>query len=95
MQYTRSFEVLYHLSYYQEDKFFSLRVKLGRDNPEVPSISKIIKGAEWIEREMWELLGIKPVGHPELKRLLLDEDWPKKVYPLRKDFKNEQKPKEA
>lgn len=83
----KDFEVLYHFSYDKEDKFFSLKVKLGRDNPEVPSISKVIKGAEWIEREMWELLGINFSGHPELKKLLLDEDWPKKVYPLRKDYK--------
>ena len=80
-------EILYHFSYDKEGIFFSLKVKLGKGKPEIASISRIIKGATWIEREMWELLGINFTGHPELKRLVLTEDWPEGVYPLRKDFK--------
>lgn len=82
-----NFEILYHFSSDQEDKFFSLRVKINKNNLEVPSISGIITAAKWIEREIWELLGINFAGHPELKRLLLAEDWPEGVCPLRKDYK--------
>ncbi|PIP12707.1 MAG: hypothetical protein COT45_01650 [bacterium (Candidatus Stahlbacteria) CG08_land_8_20_14_0_20_40_26] len=81
-----NFEILYHFSSDHEDKFFSLRVKINKENPEVPSISGIITAAKWIEREIWELLGINFVGHPGLKRLLLAEDWPEGVCPLRKDY---------
>ncbi|HOL65976.1 MAG TPA: NADH-quinone oxidoreductase subunit C [bacterium] len=80
------FEILYHFSFDKEDVMVSLRVRLTRDNPEAPSLSGLIKGAAWIEREMHELFGINFVGHPGLKRLLLPEDWPEKVYPLRKEF---------
>jgi NADH-quinone oxidoreductase subunit C len=58
-----------------------------KDNPEVDSITPLFPGAEWIEREMWEMLGIKFKGHPNLKRLLLSDDWPEGKYPLR--HKNE------
>lgn len=81
-----NFEILYHFCYDSEGKFFSLRVIIDRDKPTAPSISGVIIGAKWIEREMWELLGINFTGHPGLKKLLLTEDWPKDVYPLRKDY---------
>jgi len=81
-----NFEILYHFSADREDKFFSLRVKISKENPEVPSISGIITAAKWIEREIWELLGINFTGHPELKKLLLPESWPEGVCPLRKDY---------
>lgn len=79
------FEILYHFS---PDKFgvvFSIKVFL--DKPEIDSITPILPAAEWIEREMWELLGINFKGHPNLKRLLLADDWPEGKYPLRRDFK--------
>jgi NADH-quinone oxidoreductase subunit C len=41
--------------------------------------------AEWIEREMWELLGIKFLGHPDLRHLLLSDDWPEDNFPLRRN----------
>ena len=82
-----NFEILYHFIYDKEGKFFSLRVIIDRNKPEVPSISDVITAAKWIEREMWELLGINFTGHPGLKRLLLKEDWPEGAYPLRKDFR--------
>lgn len=81
-----NFEILYHFSADREDKFFSLRVKISKENPEVPTISRVITAAKWIEREIWELLGINFVGHPGLKKLLLAEDWPDGVCPLRKDY---------
>ena len=77
-------EILYHFSEDKTGKIVSIRVLItDKNNPEIETISKIIKGAEWIEREMWELLGINFKGHPNLKHLLLRDDWPEKNYPLR------------
>ncbi len=77
-------EILYHFSHDATGKMFTLKVLLtDKTNPEIDSIATIIKGAEWIEREMWELLGIKFKNHPNLKRLLLAPDWPEGNYPLR------------
>ena len=63
------------------------RSQLDRDNPEIDSLAQVFHGANWIEREMHELLGIKFRGHPNLKRLLLSDQWPEGVYPLRQDYK--------
>ena len=81
------FEILYHFSFDNLSLIISFRVKLDKDNPSIDSITPIIKGAEWIEREMYELLGINFVGHPNLKRLLLPDEWPQGVHPLRTDYK--------
>jgi len=83
----RSFmEILYHFIIEDIDLLISLRVKLPKDNPEIDSLTTVFEGANWIEREMHELLGIKFKGHPCLKRLLLPDDWPQGVYPLRRDY---------
>ncbi|MFW6138126.1 MAG: NADH-quinone oxidoreductase subunit C [Spirochaetota bacterium] len=79
-------EILYHFSFDYLNLIISLRVKLDRQNPEVDSLAPVFNGANWIEREMCELLGINFKGHPNLKRLLLSEDWPEGVYPLRRDY---------
>ena len=65
----------------------SLRVKLQKPKLGIDSLSPIFEGANWIEREMHEILGINFKGHPDLKRLLLPDDWPDGVYPLRRDYK--------
>ncbi len=79
-------EILYHFSIETMNLLISLRVKLDRKNPKVASLAGVIKGANWIEREMSELLGIEFTGHPDRRRLLLAEEWPKGVYPLRADY---------
>jgi len=81
------FEILYHFTIESIGLLISIRVKLNRDNPKIDSIASLIKGAAWIEREMHELLGIDFPGNPNLKRLLLSDDWPEGVYPLRQDYK--------
>ncbi|MDD5166100.1 MAG: NADH-quinone oxidoreductase subunit C [Candidatus Omnitrophica bacterium] len=79
-------EILYHFSYDVEGKMISLRTLIkDKNKPEIQSIANIITGAEWIEREMWEMLGINFIGHPNLKRLLLVEEWPEGKHPLRHD----------
>ena len=83
-----AFEILYHFSNDSSGEIYSVRVFIeDKVNPEVDSITPLFEGAEWIEREIWELVGIKFKGHPNLKRLLLADDWPDGVYPLR--HKNE------
>ena len=62
-----------------------LLVKVDRDKPEVPTLSLVTPGATVYERELHDLFGIMPVGHPDLRRQVLPEDWPAGVYPLRKD----------
>ncbi len=61
-----------------------LKVFLPRDNPQVPSVYWIWKGADWQERESYDMYGIVYEGHPNLKRILMMEDW--KGWPLRKDY---------
>jgi len=78
-------EILYHFSFDIEGKIVTLRTKIDKKNLEIESVTPIIKGAEWIEREIYELLGVRFKNHPNLKRLLLAEDWPEGKYPLRRD----------
>lgn len=78
-------EILYHFSHDASGKVVSLKTIIAdKKNPQIQSITPIITGAEWIEREMWELLGINFTGHPNLKHLLLIDEWPEGEYPLRK-----------
>jgi NADH:ubiquinone oxidoreductase subunit C len=84
------FEIIYHFSLDFSGEIISLSVALeDKKEPKIDSIASIIIGAEWIEREIWELLGINFVGHPNLKRLLLAEEWPQGDFPLRHDHDHE------
>ncbi len=86
------FEILYHFSDDKSGLLFSARVMLeDKKNPQIESIAPIITGAEWIEREMWELLGINFIGHPNLTRLLLAEEWPEGKFPLRHEQEHKHK----
>lgn len=80
-------EILYHFLIEDINLLISLRVKLQKPKLEIDSLSPIFEGANWIEREMHEILGINFRGHPDLRRLLLPDDWPDGVYPLRRDYK--------
>ncbi len=80
-------EVIYHFTLEEINLLLSFRVKLlDKAKLELASLTSLIKGADWIERELHELLGIDFPGHPNLKRLLLPDDWPEGVYPLRRDY---------
>jgi Ni,Fe-hydrogenase III component G len=79
-------EILYHFSIESLNLLISLRVKLDKNDPRISSLAPVFKGANWIEREIHELLGIDFIGHPNLKRLLLAKEWPEGVYPLRTDY---------
>jgi NADH-quinone oxidoreductase subunit C len=84
-------EVVYHLQSFMHRHRFVVKVILPRwkDNkpgelPEVPSVTSIWAAAEWHEREVYDLSGIRFTGHPELTRILLADDW--EGHPLRKDY---------
>ncbi|MBL7084633.1 MAG: NADH-quinone oxidoreductase subunit C [Candidatus Omnitrophica bacterium] len=80
-------EILYHFTFEDINLLISLRVKLPKSDLEIDSLSSHIEATNWIEREIHELLGINFRGHPDLRKLLLSDDWPEGVYPLRCDYK--------
>jgi NADH-quinone oxidoreductase subunit C len=77
-------QVVYHLYSYERRHLFVLKVDAARDDPTVPSVAGLWSHAEWQEREVFDLLGVTFTGHPDLRRILMPEDWP--GHPLRKDF---------
>ena len=78
-------ELVYHLSSLIHEHQLVLKVKIDRATPEpVPSVSSIWRAANWHEREAYDLLGITFSDHPDLRRILLPEDW--EGHPLRKDY---------
>ena len=79
------FEVLYHLDL--QGEIITIRVPISKDNPQLSTITNLIPGAVLYEREVQDILGIKFLGHPDPRRLILPDDWPEGVYPLRKDWK--------
>jgi NADH-quinone oxidoreductase subunit C len=85
------FGVVYHLASIPYKT--QLTLKISRENnrdlnslPEFPSITAVYRSADWHEREAYDLLGIFFEGHPDLRRILLPDDW--EGFPLRKDYKN-------
>ena len=80
--------VVYHLYSYQHRHKFTLHVRVPRAKPEVPTVSAVWPTAAWHEREAWDLLGIVFTGHPDLRRILLEDGW--EGHPLRKDYKQPQ-----
>jgi NADH-quinone oxidoreductase subunit C len=77
-------QVVYHLFSYPLRHWIVLKVNAPRDNPVVPTVSGVWRAADWQEREAFDLLGVTFTGHPDLRRILMPEDWP--GHPLRKDF---------
>jgi NADH-quinone oxidoreductase subunit C len=82
------FEILYHFPYDALGCVITVK-SLIRDkkNPTVDSLGQFLPAAEWIEREIHDELGIEFKGHPDMRRLVLADDWPEGVYPLRKERK--------
>ena len=80
------FEVVYHLTSLQKNESMVVKIKCGEDriNPNLKSVVSVWRGAELQEREIYDLMGIMFEGHPNMKRLLLWENF--EGHPLRKDF---------
>jgi len=82
-----AFEILYHFAHDRGGFVVSVRVILAdKAKPVVDTITTVTRSAWWIEREIHELFGIDFAGNEDLRPLLLGDDWPKGVYPMRKDF---------
>ena len=80
-------EILYHFSNDQEGFVLTVRAILkDKQDPHIDTITKVTKSAWWIEREIHELFGVHFNGNEDLRTLLLPDDWPKGVYPMRKNF---------
>lgn len=79
-------EVLYHFTIESLNLVISLRVTPSGDCPELDSLTPLFPAANWIEREIHEMLGIRFRNHPDLRRLLLPDEWPDGVHPLRRDY---------
>ncbi len=77
-------ESVYHLTSIKLGHTFTMKVLLPRDNPRCPSLVPVWDSANWFERESYDLYGIVYEGHPDLRRILLPDDW--QGWPMRKDY---------
>ena len=82
------FEVVYHLHSLPLRQRLRLKARITEDDPTIASVTGIWKGAEFLEREVYDMMGIRFSGHPDLRRILMPEDYAE-GYPLRKDFPTE------
>jgi NADH/F420H2 dehydrogenase subunit C len=77
------FDVVYHLVSLTHNHMLVLKVGV-EEGQKIPSMTSIWKGADWNEREVFDLFGLSFIGHPDLRRILLPDEW--KGHPLRKDY---------
>ena len=85
VDYVEYFEIVYHLLSLNHNHSAVLKAKCeGREEPSVPSVVSVWQGADLQEREIWDLMGVRFDGHPNMKRILLWEGFPGN--PLRKDY---------
>lgn len=79
----KGFEILYHFSDDASGNIINVQVVLDEKKPEIESLTGVFTAADWIEREIYEILGIKFLNHPNLDKLLSDGNWAEGVYPYR------------
>ncbi len=79
-------EVRYNLHSMTHDHRVEIRIAIGRKRPSIPSVATIWNIANWFEREVYDMIGVRFKGHPDMRRMLLPEDWV--GHPLRKDYKD-------
>jgi len=78
------FEVVYHLHSIRQNRRLRLRCRLGASPAGIDSVISIWRSADWYEREVFDLFGITFRGHPDLRRIMMPDDW--EGHPLRKDY---------
>lgn len=78
------FHVIYQFTSVANNLVLTLRVPVPGINPSLPTVTHLYRGANWRERELWDMFGIKFQGHPDLRRILMPADW--EGHPLRKDY---------
>jgi NADH-quinone oxidoreductase subunit C len=77
------FEMVYEIATLDDSRHLRVKAKVSEDE-QVPSVTDLWVGADWHEREVWDMMGIPFTGHPNMKRILMWEGYP--FFPLRKDF---------
>ncbi len=88
VDYSDRLEIVYHLhSYHHLHKIVIKTLLKDKQNPQIETVCDLWKGANWLEREVYDLFGISFKNHPDLRRILLPDDW--EGYPLRKDYKHQ------
>src|SRR5207244_13555474 len=80
----QGFEVVCRLENLDAGLVVTMRTRLGQGETRCASLTGLYRGADWMERECYDMFGIRFEGHPDLRRILLSEDW--EGYPLRKDY---------
>ena len=78
------FEVVYHLYCHDRQQRLRLKSRISGERPEIASVVPVWSSADWYEREVFDLFGIQFKGHPNLRRILMPDDW--QGHPLRKDY---------
>jgi NADH-quinone oxidoreductase subunit C len=78
------FNVVYQLYSINRNENISLRVPVNNSRPVLPSITPLFTNANWFERELWDMFGIRFEGHPDMRRIIMPYDW--QGHPLRKDY---------
>ncbi len=86
------FTLAYHFYGYGHNCYLRLKTDIAEENPELPTVTTVWRTADWHEREIYDMMGIRFRGHPDLRRILMWEGYP--YFPLRKDFPVGGKPTE-
>ena len=81
-------ESRYNLHSMKYDHYIEVRITVKRSDPKIPSVEQIWRIADWFERETYDMLGIEFIGHRDLRRILLPDDW--EGWPLRKDYQEQE-----
>lgn len=89
VDYPEHMEVIYNLYSTVKDHYLYVKVKIPRDHPTIQSADPVWKAADYMEREIYDLLGIEFIGHWNMSRILLPDDW--EGHPLRKDYITDKK----
>ncbi len=89
------FLITHFFAHDEEKIYITLHTEVGEDQPEVDSITPSVPAANWSERETRDMVGVVPVGHPDPRRLVVADDWPEDVFPLRWDVPHDLKPPPA
>jgi NADH-quinone oxidoreductase subunit C len=78
------FEIVYHLHSVARNARLRLKCRVGGEQPRIDSVTPVWRSADWYEREVFDLFGVRFNGHPDLRRIMLPDDW--EGHPLRKDY---------